>query len=94
MYTSKFDEIILESQIQLRRRFKDFEALPLQNMCKLFDFKLWPKSFNTDNKKWGYDIIEEVFDFYANDEFITKDEAKTCTRQWPRFRSRVSKLRT
>ena len=56
MYTSKFDEIILETQIQLHRRFKDFDALSLQNMCQLFDFKLWPKSFNTDHKKWGFDV--------------------------------------
>ena len=40
IYTLKFDEIILETQIQLRKRFQDFETLPLKNLCVLFDFKL------------------------------------------------------
>ena len=31
-YTRKFDEIILETQIQLRKRFGDFEAFPLKNV--------------------------------------------------------------
>ena len=47
-YTRKFDEIILETQIQLRKRFGDFEAFPMKNLCALFDLKLWPKSFNDD----------------------------------------------
>ena len=49
-YTGKFDKIILETQIQLRKRFGDFEAFPLKNLCALFDFKLWLKSFNDDKK--------------------------------------------
>ena len=54
--------------------------------------KLWPKSFN-DDKKWGFDILDEVTTFYKNHKFISEEETKRCTRQWPLFRSRVSKLK-
>ena len=91
-YTRKFDEIILETQIQLRKRFGDFEAFPLKNLCALFDFKLWPKSFN-DDKKWGFDILDEVTIFYKNHKFISEEETRRCIRQWPLFRSCVSKLK-
>ena len=47
-YSLKFEEIVLETQVQLRKRFEDFELLSLKNLCELFDFKLWPKSFNED----------------------------------------------
>ena len=39
-YTCKFGEIILETQVHLRRRFQDFERLPLKHLCEIFDFKL------------------------------------------------------
>ena len=54
--------------------------------------KLWPKSFNVD-KKWGFDILQEVFTFYKNYKFISEEEARRCIRQWPFFRSHVSKLK-
>ncbi len=91
-FTVKFDEIILETQIQLRKRFGDFEALPLKNLCELFDFKLWPKSFH-ENKKWGFDILQELVNYYKNYDYITEEEGERCVRQWPLFRSRVSRLR-
>ena len=93
IYTLKFDEIILETQIQLRKRFQDFETLPLKNLCVLFDFKLWPKLF-AENKKWGFDTLDEVLKCYCNYKFITEEEAKRCVRQWPLFRARVSRQRT
>ena len=31
-YSLKFEEIILETQVQLRKRFGDFESLPLKNL--------------------------------------------------------------
>ena len=91
-YTRKFDEIILETQIQLCKRFGDFEAFPLKNLFALFDFKLWPKSFN-DDKKWGFDILDEVTTFYKNHKFISEEETRRCICQWPLFRSCVSKLK-
>ena len=65
--------------------------MPLNN-CELFDFKLWPKSSNED-KKWGFDILQEVLTFYKNYKFISEKEARRCIRQWPLFRSLVSKLK-
>ena len=88
-HTRKFDEIILETEIQLLKRFGDFEAFPLKNLCALFDFKLWLKSFN-DDKKWGFDILDEVTTFYKNHKFISEEETRRCIRQWLLFRSRVS----
>ena len=72
--------------------FGDFEASPLKNLCALFDFKLWPKSFN-DDKKWGFDILDEVTTFYKNHKFISEEEIRRCIRQWPLFHSRVSKFK-
>ena len=31
--------------------------------------------------------------FYKNYKFISEEEARWCIRQWPHFRSRVSKLK-
>ena len=31
--------------------------------------------------------------FYENYKFISEEEARRCIRQWPHFRSRVSKLK-
>ena len=80
--------------MHLQRRFQDFERLPLKHLCEIFDFKLWPKSFANDNKKWGFYILEEVLKYYVGHGFMTEDEAVKCKRQWPLFRSRINKLRT
>ena len=67
-------------------------SLPLKYLCELFDFKLWPTSFN-EYKKWGFDILQEVSTFYKDYKFISEEEARRCIRQWPLVRSRVSKLK-
>ena len=79
-YTLKFSEIILETQVHLRKRFQDFEELPLKHLCQLFDFKLWPKSFTSD-KKWGFDVLADALKYYVQYNFITDKEAEKCKRQ-------------
>ena len=93
-YTCRFGEIILETQGPLRRRFQDFERLPLKVLCEKFDFKLWQKSSANDNKKWGFYILEGVLKYYVEHGFMTEDEAVKCKRQWPLIRSRINTLRT
>ena len=93
-YSNKFSEIILETQIRLQERFHDFdETCPLRQLCVLFDFKLWPKSFSTD-KTWGFDILGDALEYYVQNNFITEEEVRRCKRQWPLFRTHVHKHRT
>ena len=93
-YSLKFKEIILETQIRLRERFRDFnETCPLREICALFDFKLWPKSFS-EEKTWGLDMLGKVLEYYVKYKYITEEEARRCKRQWPLFRTRVHKHRT
>ena len=37
--------------------------------------------------------MDEVTTFYKNHKFISEEETRRCIRQWPLFRSRVSKLK-
>ena len=60
---------------------------------KLFDFKLWPKSFSGEARKWGCDEIRNVTAYYVDNAFLTEQEMELCIRQWPMFRHRVARLR-
>ena len=90
--TQKFVIIVEGTQNYLRKRFRDFENMPLSCVVKIFNYKDWPKSFHS-NKKWGLTEVSMLGTFYVEHSFISEEEKDKAIRHWPIFRNRVTKLR-
>ena len=89
-----FENIISGTQWYLEKRFEDFNRTPLQQIKVVFDFKEWPKSFSGSNRNWGVNDVKTLTSYYADNKFITKEEAVLATRQWLVFRNKVSRFLT
>ena len=92
--STSFATIITGIKKYLKRRFEDFEKRPLAKITKIFDYKHWPRSFETTaEKKWGISEIKSLTEFYKEHGFISAEEATLAVYHWPVFRHRVNKCR-